>query len=205
MGANASSEVHLQQIAHYIGPRAAGKTEAGLTGRLFKIDNAVIGLSARSGRVLVTPYVDLPVDTYKQRLREDMKSLGGDSWDPKRMDDEVAALFACPLVFCPAVDDNPSRKETVVAVLFADSTQVGSFDEACIAQIVAACEEFGRYLGRIAGGRVSEVISVESQATSYAADHIARAEILEKLTILKPSPATPPCVPVEYINLEWWT
>jgi len=201
MRANEPSEVHLQQIAHYIGPRAGGGRDVALIGRLFRIDHAVIGLSARSCRVLVTPYVDLPLDTYKQRLQKDMQILGGDSWDPKKMDDEVAALFACPLVFSPAATNH---KEAVVGVLFADSAQVGGFDEACVAQIVAACEEFGRYLGRIASDTVSEVISVRSQATSYAVEEIAIAK-LEELTILKASTATPPRVPVEHINLEWWT
>jgi hypothetical protein len=143
------------------------------------------------------------VDVYHQLLRKDMERLNGDDWDPKRMDDEVAALFACPLVFCPAGND-PIATGKVVGVLFADSTQVGAFDGACVAQIIASCEEFGRYLERTLGSN-SEVISVNAQATSYSADHVASAQILEKLTVLKASAATPPRVPVEHINLEWWT
>jgi hypothetical protein len=107
-------------------------------------------------------------------------------------------------VFCSSEVDDPVETGKVVGVLFADSTEVGVFDDgAVIAQIVAACEEFGRYLGHVADGKFDEIISVESQATSHQDDHISAAEVLNQLKVLKPADVRPARVRVERINLEW--
>lgn len=200
MGVHPESEVHLQQVAHYHGPRGADAAGLPVTGRLFKVDDAVIGLAAKTRRVLITPPLDRKDDEYREQLRDDMKRLGGDKWDPKRMDLEVSSLFACPLVFCAAEAD-PIAAGKVVAVLFADSTQVGAFDDQTARQIVAACEEFGRYLERIAQGKATELVSVQSQATSYSPESAAS---VGDLKILKKSDIVPPRVSLEHLNLEWW-
>jgi hypothetical protein len=198
-----ADEVHLQQIANYHGPRAAMDSSSHVTGRLFKIDDAVIGLAARSGRVLTTRSLDRSDEECRQLLRDDMKRLNGDNWDPKRMDNEVLSLFACPLV-CMVEDGADSvNADKVVAVLFADSTEVAAFDEQTVSQIVAGCEEFGRYLQRIARSKTREVISVKSQATCYL-DADSTAGMFDSFSILTASPTRAPRVPVEYINLEWW-
>lgn len=196
------SEVHLQQVAHYHGPRAGNKP--GVIGRVFKVQDAAIGLAARTGRVLTTQALDQGKDEAKRLLREDMKLLGGDSWDPQKMGDDVSAVFACPLIRVSDNDREAVTTRDVVAVLFADSIEVGAFDEDTVKQIVAACEEFGRYLRRIAKGEASELISVKSQATFLPEDSSA-AQLFDDLSILKPSPSPPPRVAVEYLNLEWLT
>jgi hypothetical protein len=201
----AQSEVHLQQMAHYHGPRGDKGADTS-TGRLFRINDAVIGLAAKTRKVLVTPDSGHNHDEHRQLLRDDMQRLGGEAWDPKRMDDEVSSLFACPLIYQPSGSGDPTTEGGVVAVLFADSTEVGAFDESCVAQIVASCEEFGRYLARVEVGEVREVINVKAQATFYrTAIPDPKTAILNDLKILKASTASPPKVPVGFINLEWWT
>ena len=91
-----NAEVHLQQIAHYHGPRAGNQSS--VVGRLFKVKDAAIGLAARTGRVLTTQALDRRNDESSRLLREDMARLGGDSWDPQKMGDDVASVFACPLL-----------------------------------------------------------------------------------------------------------
>jgi hypothetical protein len=204
VGMHAVNEVHLQQIAHYHGPRAAAESADRVVGRLFKITDAVIGLAARSRRVLTTQPLGRPEGECKDLLRKDMRLLNGDSWDPKKMDDEVSALFACPLIHLSDGADDPAKAGKVVAVLFADSTEVAAFGEDTVTQIVAACEEFGRYLERIAKSDARELISVKSQAMCYLpAD--STAPVFDGFSLLSASPAQPPRVPVEYINLDWWT
>lgn len=202
--AQAGTEVHLQQIAYYYGPRAATKPSSNVIGRLFKINDAVIGLAARSGRVLTTRHSDRPIDECRRRLREDMKLLGGDDWDPQRMDDSVASLFACPLICTSEDGADTVGAGRVVAVLFADSTKVGAFDEETVGKIVTACQEFGKYLQGIAQREPRELISVKSQATSYLA-HDSAGEPFERFSLLTVSPTLAPRVPIEYINLDWWT
>jgi len=198
-----AGELHLQQIAHYHGPRATTKADDNVVGRLFTIAEAVIGLAARSRRVLTTRRLDASDDECRRLLREDMKRLGEDNWDPRRMKDDVSSLFACPLIYRSSNVGEPANDGKVVAVLFADSTQVGAFDEETITQIVAACEEFGRYLQCIAQSQALELISVKSQATSYSAPDDS-AELFKEFSLLTASKAQPPRVPVEYINLDWW-
>ena len=205
VGMHGVSEVHLQQIAHYHGPRAATKSDDKVVGRLFKITDAVIGLAARSRQVLTTRPSGRPDGECKDLLRKDMQLLNGDSWDPKRMEDEVSALFACPLIHMSDNADDPAKTGKVVAVLFADSTEVAAFGEDTVTQIVAACEEFGRYLQRIARSEATELISVKSQATCYLDDDESAAGLFGGFSLLTASSALPPRVPVEYINLDWWT
>lgn len=196
-----ADEVHLQQIAHYHGPRP--EKSGVVIGRLFKISEAVIGLAASTGRVLITQPLNRSEEECRRLLSEDMKHLGGDRWDPQKMGDEVSALFACPLI-CRNEDGTDSvKRDKVVAVLFADSTERSAFSEEIVPQIVAACEEFGRYLGRIARNDASELISVKSQAKYYLDN--GTSELFEKFSLLKVSEINPPRVPVEYINLEWST
>lgn len=151
------------------------------------------------------------VDECRRQLREDMKLLGEDNWDPQRMKEDVSSVLACPLIYGSSdVADSAeyvadsAEYGKVVAVLFADSTQVGAFDEGMITQIVAACEEFGRYLQCIAHSQAPELISVKSQATCYsgAGDN---SELFNSFSLLTASKAQPPRVPVGYINLDWWT
>lgn len=198
-----ADEVHLQQIAHYHGPRSATKPGGDVIGRLFKVDDAVIGLAAKTGRVLITQPLDRSEDECRRILRDDMQRLNGDTWDPQRMDDEVSALFACPLIYVNNDVGDADKPGKVVAVLFADSTERGAFNEQTASQIVAACEEFGRYLQHIAQGEARELISVESQATYYLGDD-STSELFSKFSLLTASQASAPRVPVEYINLEWW-
>lgn len=204
VGTQSVGEVHLQQIAHYHGPRAETKLGDNVVGRLFKINDAVIGLAARSRKVLTTRPQDHPEGELKGLLHKDMQHLNGENWDPKRMDDDVCALFACPLISKSDAGADPVKSGKVVAVLFADSTLATAFDDETVSQIVAACEEFGRYLQSIAQNQAPELISVKSQATYYAPEVDNAAEFKE-LSILTPSEIQPPCVPVEYINLDWWT
>jgi hypothetical protein len=204
VGMDAANEVHLQQIAHYHGPRAATKSADKVVGRLFKITDAVIGLAARSRRVLTTRPSGRPDGECKALLRKDMQLLNGDSWDPQRMDDDVSALFACPLVYVGEDVADPAKAGKVVAVLFADSTEAAAFGEDTVAQIVVACEEFGRYLQRIARSEARELVSVKSQAMSYFPAESA-APLFNGFSLLTASPTSPPHVPVEYINLDWWT
>lgn len=192
------TEYHLQQIAHYRGPRAGN--DPSVIGRLFKVKDASIGLAARTGRVLSTQALGRGNEESRRLLVEDMKHLGGDSWDPEKMPEDVSAVFACPLV--RVSDGSPVTTSSVVAVLFADSTEEGAFDEGTVKQIVEACEEFGRYLQSIDQGKVTELISVKSQATCLPEDSSA-ARTLDDLLILKPSPLLPPRVDIEYLNLEW--
>lgn len=135
---------------------------------------------------------------WERLLQEDMKRLGGDNSDPKKMDDDVFALFVCPLIYMSDDVTDPGKTGKVVAVLFADSTKAGAFDEETVTQIVAACEEFGLYLRRIARSEAPELISVKSQATCYLADD---SVAVDDFSLLTASPARPPRVPVEYINL----
>ncbi len=196
--------MHLQQIAHYHGSRAKVKSTDSVVGRLFKIDDAVIGLAARSGQVLRTgPLKDQSEEECGRLLRGDMQRLGGDEWDPKRMEDEVSALFACPLIYVSSNADYSTKADKVVAVLFADSTEVAAFGEETVTQIVAACEEFGRYLQRIASSEARELISVKSQATCYTPKDSAKS-LFDGFSILTKSALQAPRVPVEYINVDWW-
>ena len=201
-----TKELHLQQIAHYHGPRGLASSDQNVVGRLFKITEAVIGLAARSGRVLTTARPqDMSDDECRHLLREDMKRLGGENWDPQRMKDDVSSLFACPLIYKAGDVGEPTKSGRVVAVLFADSTKGAAFDERTVTQIVAACEEFGRYLQRIAESKATELISVKSQATSHSAEDDKTAELFKDFSLLTASSSPPPRVPVEYINLDWWT
>jgi hypothetical protein len=197
-----AGELHLQQIAHYHGPRAMTKAGDNVVGRLFTITEAVIGLAARSRQVLTTR-LEHSDDECRRLLREDMKRLGEDNWDPQRMKDDVSSVFACPLIYVSG-EVAEAKDGKVVAVLFADSTQVGAFDEETVTQIVAACEEFGRYLQCIAQSQARELINVKSQATYYSAADDS-AELFKGFSLLTASKAQPPRMPVEYINLDWWT
>jgi hypothetical protein len=69
---------------------------------------------------------------------------------------------------------------------------------------VAGCEEFGRYLQLVARSEASELISVKSQAKCYLDDG-SSVEAFDKFSLLTASTKQAPRVPVEYINLEWWT
>ena len=195
-----TEEVHLQQIAHYHGPRAKPKP----VGRLFKIKYAVIGLAARTGQVLMTRPLDRSDDECRALLRMEMEFLGGENWDPEKMGEEVASVFACPLIYMNEGSSNTDEAGKVVAVLFADSTRATAFNDETVTQIVAACEEFGRYLQRIAQSEPREVLNVKSQATSYPIDSSTR-EQLKDFSLLTAASTAPPRIPVEYINLDWWT
>jgi hypothetical protein len=200
----ATEEVHLQQIAQYHGPRAKPESSVKVVGRLFKIGDGVIGLAARTGRVLTTRHSDRPIDECRELLRVDMKLLGGEKWDPRRMDNEVSSLLACPLIYTSANGDDSVEARKVVAVLFADSTKVGAFDEDTVAKIVTACKEFGKYLHSIVQSKPHELFSVKSQATYNLADDSAGGDF-GRFSLLTGSPTPPPRIPVEYINLDWWT
>src|SRR6185437_13958268 len=103
----------------------------------------------------------------------DMQLLNEAAWDPRKMDSEVLSLFACPLIYSDGLG-NGVKADKVVAVLFADSTELAAFGEETVKKIVAACEEFGRYVHGIAQrqarGEAAELISVKWQATSYPSD-----------------------------------
>jgi hypothetical protein len=199
-----ANELHLQQIAHYHGPRATPKPGVNVIGRLFKITDAVIGLAARTGRVLLTQPSGRSEDECRRLLREDMERLNGKSWDPERMGDDVSAVFACPLIYTSKDVTESNKSSKVVAVLFADSTERAAFNEETVTQIAAACEEFGRYLQRIAQSEARELISVESQTTCYLDDDEDSSELFNKFSLLTASQANAPRVAVEYINLESW-
>lgn len=199
-----TEEVHLQQIAHYHGPRAASKSAPNVVGRLFKIKYAVIGLAARTGQVLMSRPLGRSDDECRRLLRADMQRLGGESWDPEKMDEEVASVFACPLVYMSEDSGDTNKAGKVVAVLFADSTKATAFNDETVTQIVAACEEFGRYLHRVGQSEPREVLNVKSQATSHSIDGSARRQ-LEEFSLLTAASTPPPRIPVEYINLDWWT
>jgi hypothetical protein len=195
------TEVHLQQIAHYHGPRAGNGS--GVVGRLFKVQDAAIGLAARTGRVLMTQALDQSDDESRRLLCEDMRHLNGDGWDPQRMASDVAAVFACPLIRLIDSGSKGIATREVVAVLFADSTEARAFDEETVTEIVAACEEFGRYLQRVAQGAVPELISVKSRESYALPVTDGAVGVFDNLSILKPSTLPPPRVAIEYLNLEW--
>jgi hypothetical protein len=195
------AEAHLQQITFYCGPRADNKPE--VIGRLFKVQDAAIGLAARTGKVLKTEPGGRSDDESSHLLRKDMERLNGDHWDPQRMKDDVAAVLACPLIRVSDGLNGGAATREVVAVVFADSTKADAFSgEGIVAEIVAACEEFGRYLLRVIQGDVPELISVRSLATALPEDNRA-AEVFGDLVILKPSASRPPQVPIKFLNLEW--
>ena len=199
-----TAEEHLQQIAHYHGPRAKPESDVKVVGRLFKIKYAVIGLAARTGQVLITRPLGRSDDECRRLLRVDMQRLGGDGWDPEKMGDEVASVFACPLVYTSEDSGDADKAGKVVAVLFADSTKADAFNDETVAQIVTACKEFGRYLKRIAQGEPRELLNIKSQATAHSIDGNAK-QGLGDFSLLTALSTPPPRIPVEYINLDWWT
>jgi hypothetical protein len=199
-----TEEEHLQQIAHYHGPRAKPESAVKVVGRLFKIKYAVIGLAARTGQVLMTRPLGRSDDECRTLLRAEMKLLGGESWDPGKMGDEVASVFACPLIYKSEESGDADKAGKVVAVLFADSTNAAAFDDGTVTQIVAACEEFGRYLQLIAQSEPRELLNAKSQATSHSIDEGARQQ-LKDFSLVTAASIPPPRIPVEYINLDWWT
>jgi len=198
-----TEEVHLQQIAHYHGPRAASKSGPDVVGRVFKIKYAVIGLATRTGQVLITRPLGRSDDECRRLLRKDMKLLGDENWDPEKMGDDVSSVFACPLIYMGEDSGDAVNAGRVVAVLFADSTKADAFDDETATQVVAACEEFGRYLHRLPQSERRELLNVKSQATSHPIDTSARLQLKDFSLLAVASP--PPRIPVEYINLDWWT
>jgi len=133
-----------------------------------------------------------------------MKLLGDENWDPEKMGDEVSSVFACPLIYMGEDGGDAVNAGRVVAVLFADSTKADAFNDETVTQIVAACEEFGRYLHRIPQSERRELLNVKSQATSHPIDTSVRLQ-LKDFSLLAAASTTPPRIPVEYINLDWWT
>jgi hypothetical protein len=199
---NNPSPIHLQQVAHYQGSRMDSAHEAQKAepsvGRLFRVEDALIGLAARCRKILITRRPPgTKKDRYAKMLREDMEKLGSQhpNWDPAPMQPKVHSLLACPLL---------SADGRVTSVLFADSTGVDAFDEQCAANIAEACQGFGKYIESVVRNTTKEIRDVNAEATSYVSvDEHRSLALLGKLRTIRAAGHEPPVVHASYLNLEW--
>lgn len=195
-------EYHLQQVAHYQGARALAKEQnrkGGGVGRLFKIEDALIGLAVRTQRILVSRPADARSGaTFRHRLQRDMSKLGRD-WDPRKMDEEVGSLLACPILY-----RSNATRPGVVGVLFADSTKVGAFQDSEVRDVVKACSGLCEYLSELINRPLQEAQDTRAEAAVYTAKP-SRADVrlLRSCRTIRAYDMEPPRVDQNYLNLEW--
>jgi hypothetical protein len=154
------SEPTLQQAAPYAG----STNRLGDAGRTFGFSNGSIGYAATARQAVRTRRKsdDETNDEYAQALNNDMEVLKVETHS--QPNPTARSILAVP-IFDPT--------KTVVAVLYADSTEFNVFTDECVTVINQMCQHFGCDIGRVHFDRVSN-FSVADKNTPTALPYDAQ-------------------------------
>jgi hypothetical protein len=142
----------LQQTAPYAG----SPNRPGDSGRTFGFTKGTIGYAATARQATRTrPKAEYETDgQYAKALQDDMQVLDVES--DSQPNPTVRSVLAVPIFGRTA--------NSIVAVLYADSTQCNVFTDECVTVINKMCQRFGSVIGTIHSDRVFN-FSVSAQET----------------------------------------
>jgi hypothetical protein len=148
------SEATLQQAAPYAGPT----NRLGDAGRTFGFSNGTIGYAATARQAVRTRRKadDETDDEYAQALNNDMEVLQVETHS--QPNPTARSILAVPIF---------ATTKSVVAVLYADSTECNVFTDECVTVINQMCQRFGSVIERVRFDRVSN-FSVPGENTPTA-------------------------------------
>lgn len=184
-----ASELLLQQSCQYIGATThLTEPRTGEPARVFQLSNGTIGYAARKAIIVRTRPKAPEDDQYKQKLGNDTNELKVEKQSQK-MSIDVQSILALPIL--------GEDRETVLAVLFADSTIANVFTNECIQALIKMCQNFAEQIGLIDSERVHN-FPMRANTTNDETDQKIDFEVLETT-----NHKLPYATKAKYLNIEF--